>query len=72
MKKELGKWLLDIAKYVTTAGIITGWLHSVDNMDTFVIAEMFLAVMVPLGVGLVAIKSAEKEEIKRNKNKKRR
>lgn len=27
MKKELGKWLIDIAKYITIAVVVMGILH---------------------------------------------
>ena len=31
MKKELGKWLMDIAKYLTTAIILTSVLGDIQN-----------------------------------------
>jgi hypothetical protein len=31
MKKEIGKWLLDVAKYVTTAIIISSFLGSFEQ-----------------------------------------
>ena len=31
MKKELGKWLMDIAKYMTTAVLLSSLFNGMDN-----------------------------------------
>jgi hypothetical protein len=35
IKKEIGKWLLDIAKYITTAVLITTFLGGLNETRTF-------------------------------------
>jgi len=42
MKEEFGKWLMDVAKYVITAVVITGLFSEVTDIQTIVI----------LGVGI--------------------
>ncbi len=52
MRKELfGKWLLDVAKYVTTAGVISKLFGGVK--DSFLLyATSFITISILLGVGL--------------------
>ncbi|MBO7192151.1 MAG: hypothetical protein J6V17_02020 [Bacteroidales bacterium] len=61
MRRELGKWLMDIAKYITTvvilasifAGLETKWLLYVGSV---------VAASVTLGFGLTLVKDFNKEE----------
>lgn len=61
MKKELGKWLMDIAKYMTTALLLSSAFGDMDNpwIIVFVIASAAATLLV--GLFLVRTKT-EKEE----------
>jgi len=60
MKKELGKWLMDIAKYMTTAVLLSSLFSDIDNWPWYVYLLIVLAVLITLGVGLLMFK--EKKE----------
>jgi hypothetical protein len=68
MNKEFGKWLLDIAKYVTTAVIISTWLSGFENWEWYYILLLLgvIAVIVWWGLSLI-----RKDEMKENRKKKR-
>ena len=60
MKKELGKWLMDIAKYMTTAVLLSSLFSDINNWPWYVYLLIVLAVLITLGVGLLMFK--EKKE----------
>jgi hypothetical protein len=60
MKKELGKWLMDIAKYMTTAVLLSSLFSDMDNWEWYVYLLIVVAVLVTLGIGLLMFK--EKKE----------
>ena len=65
IKKELGKWLMDISKYITTAVVLSSIFGGIT--ETWKILSLgFFTIAVSIITGLVLIRSAEKEE----KNKK--
>jgi hypothetical protein len=55
MKKEFGKWLMDIAKYITTAVILTSIFGDVQQ-KWIIYAGGVLAVGFTLGWGLYLVK----------------
>jgi hypothetical protein len=55
MKKELGKWLMDIAKYITTAVILTSIFSDVGERWILYCAGAISAVLT-LICGLILIK----------------
>jgi ABC-type multidrug transport system permease subunit len=59
MKKEIGKWLMDIAKYVATAIIISSFLGSLQH-KWMVYFLGFLIVIVCGLIGLYLINYKEK------------
>lgn len=63
MKKELGKWLMDIAKYMTTALLISSVFS--DMQDGLIFALVLLATISTLLTGLILIKDS-KDEPKNN------
>ena len=65
MKKELGKWLMDIAKYITTAIILSSVFSDVQEKSIIFIVGI-LSVLLALLWGLYLVKEPE------NKNKKRK
>jgi len=60
MKKELGKWLLDVAKYVATAVLISSFLGGLNPKWIMYVAG-FLVVTSLLIVGFWLIKKSEKQ-----------
>ena len=60
MKKELGKWLMDIAKYMATAILLSSVFNGIDEWAWYVYALLVVAVLVSLIVGLSMIKEKEK------------
>lgn len=63
MKKELGKWILDVTKYVATAGLIAPFLTRVDSVWWYI--GLVVAVMTMLILGLLLV-SGETETKKNN------
>jgi L-asparagine transporter-like permease len=60
MKKEFGKWLMDIAKYITTAVILTSVIGGFEDKTTLYVFA-FLVVAVTLGWGLYLVKDNTKK-----------
>jgi hypothetical protein len=61
MKKELGKWLMDIAKYITTAVVLTSIFGDVQERWIIYVGGS-LAVIVTLLAGLWLVKEKKKGE----------
>ena len=61
MKKELGKWLMDIAKYITTAVVLTSIFGEVEQ-KWIIYAGGVLAVACTLGWGLYLVKDKKEGE----------
>lgn len=55
MKKELGKWLMDIAKYITTAVVLTSIFGEVEQ-KWIIYAGGVLAVACTLRLGAISCK----------------
>ena len=70
MNKEFDKWLLDIAKYVTTAVIISTWLSGFENWDWYYILLLLGVIAIIVWWGLALIRKDELKENKKRKNKK--
>ena len=51
MRKELGKWLMDIAKYITTAVVLTSILGEVQEKWVIYLGGV-LAIIITLLAGL--------------------
>jgi hypothetical protein len=60
MKKELGKWLMDVAKYVATAFLISSFLGGIERRWIMYLASI-VAVVSALIVGLWLITKEKKE-----------
>ena len=69
MKKEFGKWLMDISKYMVTALLLATIFADMEE-PIIVYAVVILSVIV-LGFGLYWVNEGEKEE-KRTLNKKKK
>ena len=46
MRKELGKWLMDIAKYMTTAILLSSVFSGIEEWAWYVYALIVVAVLV--------------------------
>ena len=55
MKKELGKWLMDIAKYIATAGILSSVFGDVEQQWIIYLGGLS-AIVVTLFAGLWLVK----------------
>ena len=55
MRKELGKWLMDIAKYIATAVILTSIFGDIDERWIIYVGGA-LAIIATLGWGLYLVK----------------
>ena len=53
MEKELGKWLMDIAKYIATAVIISSVFGEIDTVAMYVCGAS--AVLITLLIGLLLV-----------------
>lgn len=65
MKKELGKWLMDIAKYITTAVILTSIFGDIEER-WIIYAGGSISIIITLGWGLYLTKE-QPEKKKRRK-----
>lgn len=61
MKKEFGKWLLDVAKYITTAVILSSMIGDIKEKDCLY-AIALLLVAVSLAWGLYLVSDKQKKE----------
>ena len=61
MRKELGKWLMDIDKYITTAVILTSIFGEVEKKWIIYIGGL-LSVIITLSAGLWLVKDKKKGE----------
>lgn len=59
MRKELGKWLMDIAKYITTAVILTSIFGDVDQ-KWIIYSVGTVSILVTLMAGLRLVKDDKK------------
>jgi len=50
MKNKLGNWILDVAKYITTVGLIAPFLSSVTSWYAYVFMALGVILMVFIGL----------------------
>ena len=68
MYKELGKWLMDIAKYLVTAGILSYFFNVITNNTLLIIISAAITVFLLL-FGMFLIDHTETKINKKKKNK---
>ena len=61
MKKEFGKWLMDIAKYVATAVLLSSFFADIDSWEWYFYVLTVLLVAFLLSVGLWFTKEERKK-----------
>lgn len=70
MKKEFGKWILDITKYLLTVGILAPALKFGDDTALLYYIILFFIVVIMAIFGFYLIYTEDKKGIKKtNKNK---
>ena len=67
MKTEFGKWLMDIAKYMVTALLLSTVFAEMN--EPIILYSVFVLTPIVLGLGLFWVNEGKKEE--KIKNKKR-
>jgi len=72
MKKEFGKWLMDIAKYLTTAVLLLSLFSDIKNWPWYFYLIMIVVIVAVLYVGLIMMeqskeKNRNKHHLKRKK-----
>lgn len=60
MRKEFGKWLMDIAKYIATAVILTSLFGSMEQQWVIYMSGT-LAILLTLGIGLWLVRDNKEE-----------
>lgn len=60
MKKELGKWLMDIAKYMTTALLLSSAFGDMGN--AWVVTAVIASSLITLVIGLLLVGKDKKEK----------
>ena len=62
MRKKLGEWILDVAKYLTTAGLIAPFLVKVDEWTWYIYLCIVTIVVVMVTLGLFLSKDNKKKK----------
>lgn len=70
MKKEFGKWLLDVSKYITTAVVLSNIFGEVED-KMYIFIGGGVAIAMTLIWGLYLVKEPTITKNKKNNNKKR-
>ena len=60
MRKKFGDWLLDIAKYMATAILLTSIFSDMQNIWTYIIVAITVVATLLLGLWLTRDKTNEK------------
>lgn len=60
MKKEFGKWLMDIAKYITTAVILTSIFSEIEQ-EWIIYVGGIVSISITLGVGLWLVRDKKEK-----------
>ena len=66
MRKELGKWSMDIAKYIMTVVILSKFFSDTDIKTEWFITGI-IAVILTLSFGLYMVRDTESKRPKRKK-----
>jgi hypothetical protein len=67
---EFGKWLMDIAKYLATAVLISALFRDIHEISVIVMVGLPSIALI-LGVGLLLLKLSKKQDTGKRKNKKK-
>lgn len=70
MRKEFGKWLMDVAKYLATAVLLSSVFEEIQNTYRIYVICSFVLIFL-LCLGLILVEDSQKEVIKKNKNRRK-
>ena len=70
MRKEFGKWLMDVAKYLDTAVLLSSVFEEIQNTYRIYVICSFVLIFL-LCLGLILVEDSQKEVIKKNKNRRK-
>lgn len=62
MKKEIGKWLMDIAKYVVTGGIISTFISNYQQQSWIIYINAAIVAIITFWAGTRYFKEGERAE----------
>lgn len=62
MRKEIGKWFMDIAKYILTAVIVGNLMIDIQNVKWQVYAGGIIVTAICFSVGLIFLHDSTKAE----------
>lgn len=65
MRKEFGKWLMDIAKYMTMAILLSSTFRQVEKLEDFLVCVIFAGCI--LIFGLLLVRDVSSVSVKRTK-----
>ena len=68
MRKEFGKWLMDIAKYITTAVLFTSFFSDIGNKTAIYVLSV-IAILLSLGFGLYLVNDKGRNDRNNKYNK---
>ena len=73
MKKEIGKWFMDVAKYIATAVLLTQIFGGMaDSAYIIIYALASVIIIFTLGVSIIHSDDEDKKRKERNRNRKDR
>ena len=72
MKKEIGKWFMDVAKYIATAVLLTQIFGGMaDSVYIIIYALISVVFIFALGVSIIHSDDEDKKRKERNQNKRK-
>ena len=71
MKKEIGKWFMDVAKYIATAVLLTQIFGGMGD-SAYIIIYALISVVVIFALGVSIIHSDDEDQKRREHNRKRK
>lgn len=65
----MGKWLMDIAKYIVTAVVLSSVFGEIESWMMYLIGIISIVATLAIGLYLISDKPILKPKIKKNNNK---
>ncbi len=71
MKKEIGKWFMDVAKYIATAVLLTQIFGGMAD-SAYIIIFALISVIIIFTIGVSIIHSDEEDQKRKERNRNRK
>ena len=71
MKKEIGKWFMDVAKYIATAVLLTQIFGEMRD-SVYIIMYALVSVVIIFALGVSIIRSDDDDQKRRERNRNRK